>query len=986
MATSQLRPVDLKHEEVFADRYRSLLQRACQLTSGDIPVAQDLVHDAYVQFVLGRPNLGEIQSVDRYLYGILRNLYVSHLRRANRAPAISLAAVEYDSAEISLKQGQQSQFVEQLWQACEYACARKETSRAGSVIILRFFHGYYPAEIAAISHSSKAAVSESLRAAREEIVQYLQTSGVLTCIAAGRVRPLPRGEKSDADSVLVALREAVFSTNHGNCIPYDKLKRMYAARDPKQVHKTILAHVVSCSRCLETVNEILGLSPLSARDAMDMTGRDDHWSDGPGGSGAASSDFERGLERARKHAQQVFEHRPRQLIVSVNGYYLASHSVKTTQDDTELQIECVQRIEFVEILSEQGLRLAFLSADPALADQGGRITQRVELSDDRLLELTLSLGDAPASLRVVYHDPQTAEPLSAPVPAAFGVQMQALRASIGTVWQSLVARGGWGMRLVIASALLSLAAAWIMLERRMPDPAALLEKASRGEQEAAADVALHRTIHFQEESATGAVLSKRTIEVWQSGKLGRSARRVYDQNHRLIAGEWTSPDGTETILDQASEHRQPESRFDWRLDEAWRFDPSAEQFSRLVNTPINTASSLELEAQAATYVFSLRPRAASTSGDALLSAELRMDRKTLHASTAVLVVRRGGVIRSFSYEDTSAERRDLRKIDPSTFMPDRVPPPAGFRAPSQRPAAQAPARRNPALEIAVLYQLAQMNADFAEDITLAPLPDGRIRVTGVVEDRRRKDEILRALRSSQISSSIVTALETWEDEIVRNGNQTLGSNSPIFSNTPVAVEKLEATSSRAPLDPEIRRKFRDQGVSEAQLDQSVRRFSRQIVNSSLLALQHARALQKIASRFSAELLGQAPAAAKMQWLDIIIRHAEALQRENTFLDRQLRSVAMLATASGPALRENVGSQEDLQEAAQRLLDLVVSNDRTLAAAFSIPLIGSQTASAEWQSFQHPLSEALALSASILDAAKQVQDHLMDAGSQPAAER
>jgi len=30
---------------------------------------------------------------------------------------------------------------EELWQACEYACARKETSRAGSVMILRFFHG-----------------------------------------------------------------------------------------------------------------------------------------------------------------------------------------------------------------------------------------------------------------------------------------------------------------------------------------------------------------------------------------------------------------------------------------------------------------------------------------------------------------------------------------------------------------------------------------------------------------------------------------------------------------------------------------------------------------------------------------------------------------------------------------------------------------------------------------------------------------------------
>jgi hypothetical protein len=47
MPTAQHRPVDLKHEEVFAERYRALLQRASQLIGGDVPVAQDLVHAPY---------------------------------------------------------------------------------------------------------------------------------------------------------------------------------------------------------------------------------------------------------------------------------------------------------------------------------------------------------------------------------------------------------------------------------------------------------------------------------------------------------------------------------------------------------------------------------------------------------------------------------------------------------------------------------------------------------------------------------------------------------------------------------------------------------------------------------------------------------------------------------------------------------------------------------------------------------------------------
>ena len=42
----------------------------------------------------------------------------------------------------------------ELRQVCQYACDRKETSRAGSVLILRFLHGYYPREIAQIMRAT----------------------------------------------------------------------------------------------------------------------------------------------------------------------------------------------------------------------------------------------------------------------------------------------------------------------------------------------------------------------------------------------------------------------------------------------------------------------------------------------------------------------------------------------------------------------------------------------------------------------------------------------------------------------------------------------------------------------------------------------------------------------------------------------------------------------------------------------------------------
>jgi hypothetical protein len=141
-----------------------------------------------------------------------------------------------------------------------------------------------------------------------------------------------------------------------------------------------------------------------------MTGRDDHRSDGNGGAGGSGSGgLERAIRQVRRRVQQAFEHRPRQIFVSVNGHLLASHSVTATNSDTELQIESHQPIEFIEISSEQGIRLALLDAESGMTDEAGRILQTIELSDGRFLEVALSLDNASPSLRILYHDPAAAE-------------------------------------------------------------------------------------------------------------------------------------------------------------------------------------------------------------------------------------------------------------------------------------------------------------------------------------------------------------------------------------------------------------------------------------------------------------------------------------------------------------------------------------------------------------------------------------------------
>jgi len=74
-----------------------------QLTEGDREQAEDLVHSAYIQFNLTRPDLNAIVNLDGYLYRMLRNLHLSQVRRYLRQQHRSLSIIEYDSAEIGLR-------------------------------------------------------------------------------------------------------------------------------------------------------------------------------------------------------------------------------------------------------------------------------------------------------------------------------------------------------------------------------------------------------------------------------------------------------------------------------------------------------------------------------------------------------------------------------------------------------------------------------------------------------------------------------------------------------------------------------------------------------------------------------------------------------------------------------------------------------------------------------------------------------------------
>jgi len=159
---------------------------------------------------------------------------------------------------------------------CEYACFRKERLKFGSVLILRFFHGYHTSEIALIMGVTASAVSHQLKLAQAEVGLYLKDPKHFNFyheITAVRGRyKLNYG--SLVDDLVEELRRAIFqSSSCRECVLHSNWYKLYGSRGRKEIDCKTLAHIVGCAACLEATSAVLGLDLLSERYPADMLSR-----------------------------------------------------------------------------------------------------------------------------------------------------------------------------------------------------------------------------------------------------------------------------------------------------------------------------------------------------------------------------------------------------------------------------------------------------------------------------------------------------------------------------------------------------------------------------------------------------------------------------------------------------------------------------------------------------------------------------------------
>src|SRR5262249_47613669 len=150
-----------------------------------------------------------------YLYTLVRNLHRSNLEADARRGHTPLETVDFDTAGISLRNTDAAHLLyvySELRRICEFACERKESSKSGSILILRFFHDLMPGEIAAIARLNRANVDERLRLVRQEARSYLSRPEpmALSLASVGDWR-------SGQECLLSELLQRVWASKTGSC-------------------------------------------------------------------------------------------------------------------------------------------------------------------------------------------------------------------------------------------------------------------------------------------------------------------------------------------------------------------------------------------------------------------------------------------------------------------------------------------------------------------------------------------------------------------------------------------------------------------------------------------------------------------------------------------------------------------------------------------------------------------------------------------------
>lgn len=886
-------------DDLFVSRYDQLLAWARQLVGRDRAAAADLVHDAFLRLSLRGIDFRSVENIDGYLFVTLRNVHLSHVRRRDMATMGASSLLDHESIQASLAMVGASERREaarqELVLIARYAALRKETSKGASALLLRFFHGYYPAEIAAILQTTTPAVDVRLRIARLEAQAFIAHPDRLRTLDRNGSRRL-LGMTADDTDFVSALRASMFDADRGSCLPEAGLERMYADAHDDAIDVRTLAHVVSCRDCLDRVNRWLGLPMLAERDPSERLGRGGR--NGSGGQSSGSGEGERHSPRAEMKTRlgDVLDDRPKELRIVINGLFVGSQAVQYGISEQRLKVLIGERVGFIEIFSEHSTCLLYLDVLPppdGPAEQG----VSVALSDGRALSTTVTFHDAAPVVHVQYRDP-------APEDAEHTVRGFALpdvtlgqlrppddrhgrrRRIVGRLADAFMWRPAFGaVALCVAGAI-----AWAFWSGKNVSASELLHTASLAESSPLPPgVATHQLLTMEHRLSPAAqVISRQRIEVWRDDARGMTVERVFDEQNRVVAGVWTHRDGARTVYragERPSVQVNPAPIGRVSLRDAWQHLPSATGFRAFVGLVEDAA----LEVRASEYVLRYRPMPSPENG--LLEVSLTLTKADRRATAATMLLREDGQIHYVTFSETTLRRVRTESVRPDVFTPDlpllgsaerSSEAPREHPAAVERPAPALTAQYLDELEVQSMHRLHRVGLWAGYGATITRLATG-LAVSAVVP-------------SEEVRS------------VVRRELGTLANPREITLDVRIATASDSAANSPSPV-----------------IDAVSRRRTRLSILRSLI------------DDWPEVRLRQLPLELVVTWQVMVQEHAEAIGVATRQIARQLGpSLSVSTDAAGPPGETDafLSTLTDARDAVRQLSVLVESQDGALLPAFS----------------------------------------------------
>ena len=1016
---------DEKREQLFTERYESLLAWAMRLTNQQREAAEDLVQDAFVQFMLGRTRLEEIENIDGYLRRMLRYMHLSKLNRsAQHLQETALSVADYDTCRLSwsaIEPPRRMQASEELYQICSYACSRKESSKAGSVLILRFFLDYLPSEIARVLNGSRHSVDELQRFARREAKLFMDKPRRLRFVDLKKASERQRIKHFSSDGdVMSGLRQMIFDSCQGECLSRQVLEEAYATGNVDALTTTALAHIVSCPKCLDTVNSLLGLPLLSERYQTQTNEPPPDDGDGGtsgGGSGNLPTTFGHKL-------RETHEHKPQELRIAVNGFVVSSLKVSSELSELDLNLTPDDPVEFVEVSSEQGVQLLFLSVDPA--EPQAEEWAVVELSEGRSLTACFHNENGP-TLQVVYEDALPDEAFEAEAPnlndlssplfivpepqrstqsAIVNLRSRArwfvgrlqhfvrrpfvaaetTKQSPDTLVQSIAdgfsdtpfrtllsqttrpdRKHSWrrlSLLIVLMSAMVI--AGFLLFKaslRLSPLTAtALLETASVAEESAqqTPDQVRHRSIRLEERrSAEGAIVAQRKIEIWGNRASGNRALRLYDDTNHLIAGAWQKPDGSRTVYHHGS---KPQSQPALATPDNFLLDLEdvwqLEPSAQTFRTLIAEPGVAFVEERSTTYVLTY-DKERTIGASRLLKATLTLSKSDLHSIEQTLLVQRGSESREYRFVEASFELLPVKAVAPAAF--EIEPELTGGAGELGRPVDWA------------LRDLTTSRVPPPPNTSTPPIASAELEVDVAYllnQAKADRNEQVALTRSAGGSLRVEGVVESQQrkDEILK-------ALAPVSNNPAVKIEirtVAEATQRPAPTAPVVIQEAEETAntvAADEDLrryfaktdpggpgDELIRAYSSRVVNGAYRAVFHAIELRKLINRFANVDMRTVTPDARAKWLTMLREHAASFARENALLRQEIQPVFFAGSPLRVAEEVFIQSDADLARAVERLHKLALSNSDAIRSALVISA-QSSTAALKSAAFWQSLQRA-----------------------------